>query len=278
MALTPEQLKKAQDYNPRLDGQRWTRASLPDEALRALAVVSAEFAERVAVLQAEEELHVDGMLGPRTLQALIERQVEAEVTAEQATAVDLGWWKTGDPWPEAAAIATVEPPLQSEPLDAYLDRVGVPHWSAYELTRLHRWGRNVEPVREDWSNIVPTARLAEILRHELGSDPLVTVAGYRPRRYNRAVGGAKNSQHMRFRALLLVLDADDSPREDEQRRLYEVSARLFARYGKDLKMGLGFYTADRGPRVSIDTGFGMRTWQRDYVQRVLADLKLTPPA
>jgi hypothetical protein len=51
---------------------------LPDEALPTLAEGSPEFALRVAVLQVEEEIYQDGKLGPRTLQALIERRIEAE--------------------------------------------------------------------------------------------------------------------------------------------------------------------------------------------------------
>lgn len=278
MSLTPEQIKKAQDYNTKIEDKRWKHADLPDDELVRLAVASPEFAARVAAIQVEEELREDGSLGPRTLQALIERQIEREIAAEEKGPVDLGWWTTGAPWPEAAAILAVAAPLVAESLDKYLQRMGVRHFSAYELTRAAKWRRNVEPIREDWPNIVPTARLAELLRHELGGDPLVIAAGYRPRRYNTLVGGAKKSQHLTFRALLLELETDEATSDKEPRRLYEVSARLFARYGKELKMGLGFYTPHRGSRVSIDTGFGLRTWQSSYVKDVLAELALPFPA
>jgi uncharacterized protein YcbK (DUF882 family) len=277
MSLTEEQLKSAQGYNAKSAGPRWIRADLPDEALRAAGENTPEFALRVAALQLEEEIYQDGKLGPRTLQALIERQIEAEVAKhEQSTA--LGWWTPGQPFPEAAAVAAVSPPTPGEPLDAYLDRHGCPHFSAYELTRLPRWSRNVEPVRDDWPNIIPTLRLAEIVRHEIGDDPLLVLSGYRPRRYNKAIGGAKGSLHPAFRSLELGLDVENTASEAQQRRLFEVAARLFALYGQTLKMGLGFYSPKRGSQITIDTGYAMRTWQSDHVKAVLAELGLKTPS
>lgn len=276
MSLNDKQLQSAQGYNQKAAGKRWTVADLPDEALRALAVEGPDFAQRVALIQAEEEIEADGKLGPRTIQALIERRVALEVAA-QSRLLDLGWWKAGDPYPEAAVIADAPPPLTGESLDAYLDRLGCPHFSAFELTHLARWSRNVEPLREDWPHIIPTLRLAEILRHELGEDPLLVLSGYRPRRYNKLIGGVKNSQHLAFRALLLGLDGENSDSEEQQRTLYEVAARLFSRYGAALSMGLGFYTPARGTQISIDTGFALRTWNADHVKTVLADLALPMP-
>jgi hypothetical protein len=277
MSLSPEHITKAQEYNTKVEGQRWSHADLP-QPLAGLAVGSPEFAVQVAAWQVEEELFEDGKLGPRTLQALIERRIEEEVTGEQSAPLDLGFWVQGAPWPESAAIGEVSPPLVKESLDEYLDRMGIRHFSAYELTRAPRWGRNVEPLREDWPNIVPALRLAEILRHELGGEPLLVLSGYRPRRYNKTIGGAKNSQHLRFRAVYLSLDTEEARSDERKRRLYEVSARLFARYGADLKMGLGFYTRQRGDRVSIDAGFGLRSWESDHVKAVLAELALPYPA
>jgi uncharacterized protein YcbK (DUF882 family) len=277
MSLTEEQLKGAQGYNAQSGGQRWIRADLPDDALRAAGEGTAEFALRVGALQLEEEIYQDGKLGPRTLQALIERRIEADVaTVEKSIA--LGWWTPGQAWPDAAAIAAVSPPTPGESLDAYLDRQGCPHFGAYELTRLPLWARNVEPVREDWPNIIPTLRLAEILRHEIGADPLLVLSGYRPRRYNKAIGGAKGSLHPAFRSLQLGLDAENTASEAQQRRLFEVAARLFAFYGQALKMGLGFYSPKRGSQVTIDTGYGVRAWQSDYVKAVVGELGLKMPS
>lgn len=276
MSLSPEQMIRAQEYNEKVEGQRWNHAELP-EPLRSLALDSAAFAERVAALQVEEELFEDGKLGPRTLQALIERRIEEEVSQEQGTSQDLGFWVQGTPWPEVAAIRDVTPPLAGESLDKYLHRMGGRHFSAHELTRLPKWRRNVEPIREDWPNIIPALRLAEILRYELGGNPLLTQSGYRPRRYNKSIGGARNSQHVHFRALYLSLDTEQAGDEAQRRRLYEVAARLFSRYGAELKMGLGFYAPKRGTTVSIDTGFALRSWESDHVKAVLTELSLPYP-
>lgn len=276
MSLSPEQIAKAQDYNTKVEGVRWNHAELP-EPLRSLEVGSAAFAERVAAMQVEEELFEDGKLGPRTVQALIERRIEEEARAESAGAQDLGFWVQGAAWPEPARVRDVTAPLVGESLDKYLYRMGVRHFTAYELTRLPKWRRNVEPIREDWPNIVPAARLAEVLRWELGGEPLLVQSGYRPRRYNRAIGGAKNSQHIAFRALYLSLDSEQAADEGRQRRLYEAAAKLFAKYGAELKMGLGFYSAKRGTTVSIDAGFAMRTWNGDNVKAVLKELGLAVP-
>lgn len=277
MSLSPEQIAKAQDYNTKVEGVRWTHADLP-EPLRSLEVGSAEFAERVAAMQVEEELYEDGKLGPRTLQALVERRIEEEVLAEASAPQDLGFWVQGAAWPEPAKVREVGAPLVGESLDQYLHRMGARHFSAYELTRLPKWRRNVEPIREDWPNIVPAVRLAEILRWELGGEPILVQSGYRPRRYNRAIGGATNSQHIPFRALYLSLDSEQAADEGRQRRLYEVAAKLLATYGAELKMGLGFYAAKRGTTVSIDTGFALRTWNGDNVKGVLKELGLAMPA
>ncbi len=277
MSLSPEQIAKAQEYNAKVEGQRWSHVDLP-EPLRTLEVGSPDFAVRVAALQVDEELFEDGKLGPRTYQAIVERRIEEEVNAEDTARQDLGFWVQGTPWPEASKLRDAAPPLAGESLDKYLHRMGARHFTAYELTRLPRWRRNVEPLREDWPNVVPAMRLAEILRYELGGQPLLVQSGYRPRRYNKAIGGARNSQHMYFRALYLSLDAEQAADEAQQRRLYEVAARLFATYGGDLKMGLGFYTPQKGTRVSIDTGFAQRSWNSDYVVRVLKELGLPVPA
>lgn len=277
MGLSPEQIAKAQEYNTKVEGQRWRRADLPSP-LDALEVGSPEFAERVAAIQVEETLFQDGKLGPRTYQAIVERRIQEEVFAEATGPADLGFWVQGTPWPEAAKIRDVTPPLAGESLDRYLSRMGARHFSAHELTRVAKWRRNVEPVREDWPNIIGAVRLAEILRHELGGPPLLVMSAYHPRRHHDAIGGNPNVQHVFFRALSLTLDTDDAEDEALQRRLYEVAARLFATYGADLKMGLGLPTPKKGTRISIDTGFAQRSWNSDYVVRVLKELGLPVPA
>ncbi len=271
MSLTDEAIEKAIEYNGKVAGALWSQEHLPDDQLVQLPLSDAAFSQRVAALQAEEQQYVDGKLGPRSLHALEVKRIEEQVQHEQQGTSDLGWWTQGEPWPEAAAISEAGGPNQDESLDNYLRRMGVIHFNAYELTRLHRWGRNVEPLRRDWSRIVPTARLCELLRHELGENPLLVTSGYRPRRYNIAVGGAANSQHMAFRSMIVNLHATEDDDTATQRALYEAAAKLFVRYGDALKMGLGFYRKGHGERISIDTGFRQRSWRSNFVKEVVEE-------
>lgn len=62
-------------------------------------------------------------------------------------------------------------------------------------------GLNNDPPRDLWENIIPTARILERLRLEIGH-PVVITSAYRSPAYNATLSGAaKNSQHMQFRAL-----------------------------------------------------------------------------
>jgi lysozyme family protein len=61
-------------------------------------------------------------------------------------------------------------------------------------------GLNTDPPRELWANIIPTARVLDRLRDEIGH-PIVLTSAYRSPKYNAAIGGARHSQHMEFRAL-----------------------------------------------------------------------------
>jgi hypothetical protein len=59
---------------------------------------------------------------------------------------------------------------------------------------------NGEPARVLWGNIREAALAADEARHRLGS-PILIASGYRSLAYNRAIGGAKGSYHLQFRAL-----------------------------------------------------------------------------
>ncbi len=170
-------------------------------------------------------------------------------------------------------IWTAEPVLETETLDEYLKRNNIEHFSAHEITYLRQLKKNVEPPRKDWPNIITTLHLAEALRTALGC-PLLVGNGYRPADYNKSVGGAKDSQHIYFRAL----DLDLPEKAKERRRdLFEEAARLFVTYGRGLKIGLGFYAPHSSNRVHIDAGFRMRTWEKTYVRDVIKEMGLKYP-
>jgi lysozyme family protein len=60
-------------------------------------------------------------------------------------------------------------------------------------------GLNTDPPREKWDNVVPLVRVLEEFRKRIGESVRLTNV-YRSPDYNTSVGGAKDSQHVQFRA------------------------------------------------------------------------------
>lgn len=117
-----------------------------------------------------------------------------------------------------------------------LTKEGIKHFTANELffrgasdETLHL---NTEPPEELWSNMIPTAKVANEARERMGSS-LVIKSAYRAPAYNRRIGGARFSQHMRFCALDL---GTSSPA-----KLYRILLEM-RRDGK-FKGGLGLYNS-----------------------------------
>lgn len=163
-------------------------------------------------------------------------------------------------------------PNAQETLDAYLQAHGIKNFSAREILTLRRLGVTVdEPPRSWWPRIIPTLELAEMLRAEVGHG-LIVGNGYRPNPWNKKVGGARNSQHLHFRALDLDLPRGHKTRE-HQERFYEAAGSIFLDHGERYKMGLGLYRLHRGTRVHIDAGYRRRSWSRKYVKPLLDSLK-----
>lgn len=66
------------------------------------------------------------------------------------------------------------------------------------------YGLNTDPPEALWANILPTIRVLDILRDQLGV-PIMTTSVYRSPDYNTAIGGARNSQHMQFNAIDFIV-------------------------------------------------------------------------
>nr|WP_321482864.1 D-Ala-D-Ala carboxypeptidase family metallohydrolase [uncultured Cohaesibacter sp.] len=130
------------------------------------------------------------------------------------------------------------------------------HFSAKELLfkgaahsdSAHKgYGLNTDPPPELWPYIIKTVKVLEWLRRDIGEAIFITNA-YRSPAYNKAIGGAPDSQHMRFCAC--DIHADSKPHEILYHRL------KWARSDEMFKGGLGLY--DWG--VHIDTRGVNKDW------------------
>lgn len=86
---------------------------------------------------------------------------------------------------------------------------------------------NTDPPRELWANIIKTVRVLVELKRRLGNPAITLNSVYRGRRYNESVGGARDSQHMKFTAADFVVhdgrrpsDWADALRQMRHERLF----------------------------------------------------------
>ena len=102
---------------------------------------------------------------------------------------------------------------------AFIQRLNLRHFKPYEfLVMGHQhtnpnspaFGLNAKPHRNLWKNIADTARVLDSLRELMGA-PIATLSVYRTEAYNKAIGGAKSSQHLDFNAVDFVVKSNSSP-------------------------------------------------------------------
>lgn len=143
--------------------------------------------------------------------------------------------------------------MTAEQLQMALDRSGVRYFSAREFLRLRRTHEIADLPDEYADSAVRVLLVADKVREAYGA-PVRIGNGYRPPGYNRAVGGAPNSAHLRGAAV--DLDPLDGRRAEFQR----LAARLWLE-DEDATAGLGVYS---GGRVHLDVphrgGKGRRFW------------------
>ena len=95
--------------------------------------------------------------------------------------------------------------------------------------------RDGSVVPEDlMSNVQELAENLQVLREHIGK-PIIVISGYRSPKYNRKIGGARRSQHMKAKAADIVVPG---MKPDEVR---EVILALI-KEGKMKKGGVGRYT------------------------------------
>lgn len=137
-------------------------------------------------------------------------------------------------------------------LGEFLADNGIRSFSAKEVLIARKVGVVSRPPPEDWwPRIIGALEIGEMLRTICGH-PLIVGNGYRPGPVNKAAGGAKNSQHLYFRAMDFDLPLDRR-HEQDRRHFYAAAESLWRSFGEQHRMGLGFYSKTGGVRVHIDT-------------------------
>ena len=89
-------------------------------------------------------------------------------------------------------------------IDLLLKYEGIKYFTASEVLFKGKTNAginvNKDPKLRLVTNIIPTLKVLDLLREEIG-EPIEILSGYRNIKYNRVVGGARNSQHLSFRAI-----------------------------------------------------------------------------
>lgn len=133
----------------------------------------------------------------------------------------------------------------------FIDQYEFRHFSGRELAaqawRVRGVTRNSLPPEKLWKNILPTLRVVDLVREDLGV-PLKVTSAYRSPAYNKAVGGASRSQHLRNNALDLI------PKGVSPQKLFD--ALYIARESGLFVGGLGLYNSF----VHVDTRGSNATW------------------
>jgi hypothetical protein len=143
--------------------------------------------------------------------------------------------------------------MDAATLQARLDAAGVRYFTAREFLTLRRAGELVDLPDEYADAAVRVLIAADELRARYGA-PVRIGNGYRPPGYNRAVGGAPNSAHLRGAAV------DLDPLDGRRAEFQQLAAALWLE-DEAATAGLGVYS---GGRVHLDVphkgGKGRRFW------------------
>ena len=111
-----------------------------------------------------------------------------------------------------------------------------------------------------YPNIIPTATILDALRTEIG-EPIYINSTYRDPLYNKAVGGAKNSLHLKFNAIDFSIKRDSSTfKMASISSIYAIlkdfdkKGFIYPDFGlKTSIMGLGLYLRGMSSFIHLDT-------------------------
>lgn len=154
-----------------------------------------------------------------------------------------------------ASVSMVAPFLEKR-FEEFIDKLGFNFFRGNEFTpywsRIRNGVKNSLPPESLWPNIVRTIVVLEKLRGELGSSIHIT-STYRSTAYNAAIKGAKNSQHIHFRAIDFVCSTETPDSWAARLKGYRGNTFRDPHTGDDFvfRGGIGIYS--RSGFVHVDT-------------------------
>lgn len=151
--------------------------------------------------------------------------------------------------------------------------VNVGWFSPREVTILPKTPARVSaiPPQTYWPRMATTiVEIAQPIRMAVGF-PL-TIGGYRPADYNKAVGGSAGSRHQWFEALDLR-PAGTASTAANRELLKKAAAKIFVEE-PGAPIGLGIYSGN----IHVDYGWRRRTWEQaaKYVAQAQAQSTAQP--
>ena len=92
-----------------------------------------------------------------------------------------------------------------EEFNEWFGKQGFKYFKAHEFTNYFERNLNTFPPKTKWKNIIPTLRIVDQLRADIGL-PIRITSSYRSNAYNKNCGGVVKSQHREFKALDIQCD------------------------------------------------------------------------
>lgn len=152
--------------------------------------------------------------------------------------------------PRNDPYAANEPIPEESEFREFINSLDLKYFSANEILRPHRnyrnGVRNNIPPESLWDNLIPTLKLADRLREELGVKVEV-LSIYRSMAYNTAINGASRSQHMQNRAMDLKFNCSSDRAFNHAKKLRKEGV---------FQGGIGWYNNF----IHIDTRGYNATW------------------
>ncbi|MEL6363017.1 MAG: D-Ala-D-Ala carboxypeptidase family metallohydrolase [Pseudomonadota bacterium] len=188
----------------------------------------------------------DAGASPCTIKAVFITPQEAKKATKKAIEKD-GARTAAQPESESSGDSSVPATPGTDSFEDFFATLNLKHFKAREFLFLGgahaKNGLNSLPPPILFPNIVEAARILDQLREDLGA-PIRLTSIYRNDDYNKAIDGAKNSQHKQFRAVDFICSDGNGP---------QTWGNKLLEYRKDGKFSGGVGIYKESGFVHIDT-------------------------